>query len=65
MTGKYLFVLKPKVKDIMIVIYLPPTGVDPGFPAGGDTNLPGGAPTYDFAKIFTKLHVCNCEHFGP
>ena len=29
---------------------------DPGFPRGGGANYPGGAPTYDFAKIFQKLH---------
>ena len=30
--------------------------VDPGFPRGGGANSPGGAPTYDFAKISQKLH---------
>ena len=29
---------------------------DPGFPRGGGTNSPGGAPTYDFAKFSQKLH---------
>ena len=29
---------------------------DLGFPRGGGANSPGGAPTYDFAKIFQKLH---------
>ena len=29
---------------------------DPGFPRGGGANSPGGAPTYDFAKISQKLH---------
>ena len=29
---------------------------DPGFPRGGGANSPGGAPTYDFAKFFQKLH---------
>ena len=29
---------------------------DPGFPRGGGANSPGGAPTYDFAKISPKLH---------
>ena len=29
---------------------------DPGFPRGGGANSPGGAPTYDFAKIPQKLH---------
>ena len=31
------------------------SGVDPGFTIGGGTN-PGGAPTYDFAKISEKVH---------
>ena len=29
---------------------------DPGFLRGGGANSPGGAPTYDFAKISQKLH---------
>ena len=29
---------------------------DPGFPRGGGANSPGGTATYDFAKIFQKLH---------
>ena len=29
---------------------------DPGFPRGGGANSPGGAPTYDFAKSFQKMH---------
>ena len=29
---------------------------DPGFPRGGGTNSPGGAPTYDFTKFSQKLH---------
>ena len=29
---------------------------DPGFPRGGGTNSPVGAPTYDFAKFSQKLH---------
>ena len=29
---------------------------DSGFPRGGGANSPGGAPTYDFAKISQKLH---------
>ena len=29
---------------------------DPGFPPGGGTNYPEGAPTYDFAKFSQKLH---------
>ena len=29
---------------------------DLGFPRGGGTNSPGGAPTYDFAKFPQKLH---------
>ena len=29
---------------------------DPGFPRGGGANSPGGAPTYDFAKISQTLH---------
>ena len=29
---------------------------DPVFPPGGGANSPGGAPTYDFAKISQKLH---------
>ena len=32
------------------------TVADPGFPRGGGANSPGGAPTYDFAKFFQKLH---------
>ena len=32
------------------------TVADPGFPRGGGTNSPGGAPTYDFAKFSRKLH---------
>ena len=34
----------------------PPTVADPGFPQGGGANSRGEAPTYDFAKISTKLH---------
>ena len=31
--------------------------VYPGFPRGGGAHSPGeGAPTYDLAKIFQKLH---------
>ena len=29
---------------------------DSGFPRGGGANSPGGASTYDFAKISQKLH---------
>ena len=29
---------------------------DPGFPRGGGRQLPGGAPTYDFAEFSQKLH---------
>ena len=29
---------------------------DLGFPREGGANSPGGAPTYDFAKISQKLH---------
>ena len=29
---------------------------DLGFPRGGGANSPGGAPTYNFAKISQKLH---------
>ena len=32
------------------------TVADLGFPRGGGANSPGGAPTYDFAKISQKLH---------
>ena len=32
------------------------SGADPGFPVGGGANLPGEAPTYDFAKFCEKLH---------
>ena len=32
-------------------------GADPGFPVGGCADpRGGGAPTYDFVKIFEKLH---------
>ena len=30
--------------------------VDPGFPQGGGTNSPGGAPTYDLAIFPKNLH---------
>ena len=30
-------------------------GADPGFPVGGAPTLQG-APTYDFAKFWEKLH---------
>ena len=39
-------------------------GADPGFPVGGGANPQGGAPTYDFAKIFQKT-VWSCENVGP
>ena len=29
---------------------------DPGFPRGGGTNPPKGAPSYDFAKFSQKVH---------
>ena len=29
---------------------------DPGFPRGGGSNSPEGAPRYDFAKFSQKLH---------
>ena len=31
-------------------------GADPGFPVGRGVNPGGGAPTYDFAKFFEKMH---------
>ena len=37
-------------------IHILKTVVDPGFPVGGGANLPGGVPTYDFAKVSQKLH---------
>ena len=36
---------------------------DPGFPRGGGANSPGGAPTYDFAKISQKLHEIESPKF--
>ena len=38
-----------------LTVYILPVA-DLGFPRGGGANSPGGAPTYDFAKIFQKLH---------
>ena len=40
---------------LFIIHTLPITVADPGFFRGG-RPLPGGAPTYDFVKIFQKLH---------
>ena len=35
----------------------PRSGADQGYPVGGGSNLRGGgAPTYDFAKFYEKLH---------
>ena len=31
-------------------------GADPGFPLGGAPTIQEGAPTYEIAKIFEKLH---------
>ena len=40
-------------------MYYVHAGADPGFPVGGGTNPPGGAPTYDFAMILPNF-AKNC-----
>ena len=39
-------------------------GADPGFPIGGGTNPREGGATYNFAKLFEKLHEIE-KIFGP
>ena len=48
----------PETKKLPPVGFDPkqPPAADPGFPRGGGANPPSGAPTYDFAKFFRKLH---------
>ena len=41
---------------IIVITFQTPTGADPGFPVGVAPTLQEGASTYDFAKIFQKLH---------
>ena len=44
-------------EDNRLVIFTSFTsGADPGFPRGGGANSPGGAATYNFAKISQKPH---------